>query len=173
LHHDDELEDQPTRPYYHPYPRQNDYREQSSIQTEPPKPSPLNHRSSRTKRKSGTERCSRHYGIGAWTNSPGGARRNQGILSNRATTTPLPDCWNTNAEWSRPANATLLRDAENYRTPGFADSGLSWACMQQRPLAAIVFCVWADGPGNKDALFRCGALSDAGKLAISPMARMK
>jgi hypothetical protein len=36
-------------------------------------------------------------------------------------------------------------------------------------LAAIIFYDWADKPGNTGAIFRCGALTDAGKLAISPM----
>jgi hypothetical protein len=36
-------------------------------------------------------------------------------------------------------------------------------------LAAIVFYDWSDSPGNKGAIFRCGALTEAGKLALSPM----
>jgi hypothetical protein len=36
-------------------------------------------------------------------------------------------------------------------------------------LAAVVFYDWADAPGNKGAIFRCGALTEAGKLALSPI----
>jgi hypothetical protein len=36
-------------------------------------------------------------------------------------------------------------------------------------LAAIIFYDWADKPGKKGAIFRCGALTDAGKLALSRM----
>jgi hypothetical protein len=36
-------------------------------------------------------------------------------------------------------------------------------------LAAIIFYDWADKPGNTGAIFRCGALTAAGKLALSPM----
>jgi hypothetical protein len=39
----------------------------------------------------------------------------------------------------------------------------------ERRLAAIIFYDWADKPGNKGAIFRCGALTSAGKLALSPM----
>jgi len=36
-------------------------------------------------------------------------------------------------------------------------------------LAAIIFYDWADRPGNTGAVFRCGALTDAGRLALRPM----
>jgi hypothetical protein len=36
-------------------------------------------------------------------------------------------------------------------------------------LAAIVYYDWADLPGKEAPIFRCGALTAAGKLALSPM----
>jgi hypothetical protein len=36
-------------------------------------------------------------------------------------------------------------------------------------LAAVIFYDWADKPGNTGAIFPCGALTSAGKLALSPM----
>ncbi len=38
-------------------------------------------------------------------------------------------------------------------------------------LAAIMYYDWTARPGAKDtfSVFRCGALTDAGKLALSPM----
>jgi hypothetical protein len=41
----------------------------------------------------------------------------------------------------------------------------------QGRLAAIIYYDWTEVPGKPDswAIFRCGALTDAGKLALSPM----
>jgi len=36
-------------------------------------------------------------------------------------------------------------------------------------LAAIIYYDWSDKPGKEAGIFRCGALTEAGKLAISPM----
>ncbi|HYA40081.1 MAG TPA: hypothetical protein VEF34_02160 [Syntrophobacteraceae bacterium] len=36
-------------------------------------------------------------------------------------------------------------------------------------LAAIIYYDWSDKPGKEAGIFRCGALTDAGKLALSPM----
>jgi hypothetical protein len=36
-------------------------------------------------------------------------------------------------------------------------------------LAASIFYDWADVPGNTGAIFRCGALTESGKLALAPM----
>jgi hypothetical protein len=41
--------------------------------------------------------------------------------------------------------------------------------VSQGRLAAIIFYDWADKPGNEGAIFRCGALTEAGKLALKPM----
>jgi len=41
--------------------------------------------------------------------------------------------------------------------------------VSQGRLAAIIFYDWADKTGNTGAIFRCGALTTAGKLALRPM----
>lgn len=39
----------------------------------------------------------------------------------------------------------------------------------QGRLAGIIYYDWSDYPGKEAGIFRCGALTDAGKLALSPM----
>lgn len=41
--------------------------------------------------------------------------------------------------------------------------------VSEKRLSAIIFYDWADKPGNTGAIFRCGGLTDAGKLALRPM----
>jgi hypothetical protein len=36
-------------------------------------------------------------------------------------------------------------------------------------LAAIIYYDWSDQPGEEAGIFRCGALTDVGKLALKPM----
>jgi hypothetical protein len=46
------------------------------------------------------------------------------------------------------------------------------AVVDQKYLAAIIYFTWAGLPGpteDASAIFRCGALTDAGTLALSPM----
>jgi hypothetical protein len=37
-------------------------------------------------------------------------------------------------------------------------------------LTGFIFYDWSDKPGNEGGIFRCGALTDAGKLALKPSA---
>jgi hypothetical protein len=43
--------------------------------------------------------------------------------------------------------------------------------LQSPGLTGIIYYDWTEVPGKPDswAIFRCGALTDAGKLALSPM----
>lgn len=79
-------------------------------------------------------------------------------------------CWITewgfgNSDESCPLNdqtrASLVQDMRSAFKHFFS----------QGQLAAIIYYDWTGKPGNVDtwSIFRCGALTDAGKLALSPM----
>jgi len=36
-------------------------------------------------------------------------------------------------------------------------------------LAGIIYYDWSDQPGKEAGIFRCGVLTEAGKLALKPM----
>jgi hypothetical protein len=41
--------------------------------------------------------------------------------------------------------------------------------VKQGKLAAIIYYDWMDVPGSNGQLIRCGDLTEAGKLALSPL----
>jgi hypothetical protein len=85
--------------------------------------------------------------------------------------TPAKPCWLT--EWGIPNGSQSCPIDETNRTLAVQSvrSALKFFADQRR-LAAIVYYDWLNIPGQKVesySVFRCGALTAAGKLALSPM----
>jgi hypothetical protein len=81
-------------------------------------------------------------------------------------------CWLT--EWGIPDGSSEVPDHcpidETKRIKAIEElRGALQHFADEGRLTAIIFYDWADKPGNKGAIFRCGALTAAGKLAISPL----
>jgi hypothetical protein len=80
-------------------------------------------------------------------------------------------CWLT--EWGFPnTGQSCPLDDQARRQAIQAERSAFRQFVQQRRLAAIMYYTWTGPPGPKAesfAIFRCGALTDAGKLALSPM----
>jgi Glycosyl hydrolase catalytic core len=85
--------------------------------------------------------------------------------------TPAKPCWLT--EWGIPNGSQTCPIDETSRA--LAIQSVRAALKQfveQRQLTAVLYYDWLNIPGQKVesyAIFRCGALTDAGKLALSPM----
>jgi hypothetical protein len=91
----------------------------------------------------------------------------EGIFAECTRTKP---CWMTewgfgsSAEACPPVDATRVRLVQSFR------SALEHFATQGR-LAGLIYYDWTEAPGKPDswAIFRCGTLTDTGKLALSPM----
>ena len=91
----------------------------------------------------------------------------EGIFAECTRTKP---CWMTewgfgNSDESCPfVDGTRVKLIQSFR------SALEHFASQER-LAGIIYYDWTEVPGKPDswAIFRCGALTNAGKLALSPM----
>lgn len=79
-------------------------------------------------------------------------------------------CWLT--EWGLP-NSNQVCPLDDRRTPGFqAVRTALKKFVEKGRLAAVVYYSWTGPPDPKAeplSIFRCGALTDAGKLALSPL----
>lgn len=85
--------------------------------------------------------------------------------------TPAKPCWLT--EWGIPNGSETCPIDETSRTQAIQSvrSALKHF-VEQRRLTTILYYDWLNIPGQKVesyAIFRCGALTDAGKLALQPM----
>lgn len=79
-------------------------------------------------------------------------------------------CWVT--EWGLGNSAETCPVKDGTRVKLVQDMRSAFQhFVSQRLLGAIIWYDWAEKPGNPDswAIFRCGALTDAGKLALKPM----
>ena len=88
-----------------------------------------------------------------------------------AACTQSKPCWLT--EWGVPDGSVEVPDRcpidETKRVKVVEElRGAFQHFIREKRLAAIVFYDWADKPGNKGAIFRCGELTAAGKLALKP-----
>lgn len=75
-------------------------------------------------------------------------------------------------EWGIPNGSESCPIDEKIRTQVIKDLRHAFQhFVEQGHLAAIIYYDWTGEPMWKEkyAIFRCGALSDAGKLALSPM----
>jgi hypothetical protein len=61
-----------------------------------------------------------------------------------------------------------IDEAERLQVIGELRGAFQYFVNQSR-LAGIVYYDWSDNPGQEAPIFRCGALTNAGKLALSPM----
>ena len=86
-----------------------------------------------------------------------------------ARCTSAKPCWLT--EWGFPNRSTTCPLNDEVRVKLFrAEREAFKAFVKQGRLAAIIYYNWTALPGyDSQALFRCGALTDAGRLALSPM----
>ena len=90
-----------------------------------------------------------------------------------AACTQSKPCWLT--EWGVPDGSVSKVPEhcpidESKRTKVIGElRGAFQNFVREGRLAAIIFYDWADVPGNTGAIFRCGVLTEAGKLALSPM----
>jgi hypothetical protein len=79
-------------------------------------------------------------------------------------------CWLT--EWGFDNRSTFCPIDESVRLRQLQAQRTAFAhFIQQGRLAASIYYSWSGLPGEKDnsgAIFRCGALTDAGKLALAP-----
>jgi hypothetical protein len=80
-------------------------------------------------------------------------------------------CWLT--EWGLPNPSQACPIDEQARIQAIQAERTAFEDFEkQGRLAAIIYYTWSGAPGPKAesyAIFRCGALTDAGKLALSPM----
>jgi hypothetical protein len=79
-------------------------------------------------------------------------------------------CWMTEWCFGNSPESCALHDVTRMRLVEDMRSAFKHFASQAR-LAAIIYYDWTGTPSNKDswAVFRCGALTDDGKLALSPM----
>jgi hypothetical protein len=79
-------------------------------------------------------------------------------------------CWLT--EWGFPNPTQTCPIDEQARTQAIQAERTAFnGFVKQGRLAAIIYYAWSPPPQKRDdmAVFRCGALTDAGKLALSPL----
>ena len=85
--------------------------------------------------------------------------------------TPAKPCWLT--EWGIPNGSQTCPIDETSRTLAIQSVRAALKhFVEQRQLAAVLYYDWLNIPGQKAesyAIFRCGALTEAGKVALSPM----
>jgi hypothetical protein len=81
-------------------------------------------------------------------------------------------CWLTEWGWANPGQSCPLNDKTRAQLVQLERKAFD-PFVKQEQLAAILMYFWSSLPGAKSedpaAIFRCGALTDAGKLALSPM----
>jgi len=90
-------------------------------------------------------------------------------IRTRGATTSRAACWLT--EWAfvnRDLSCPIHDEARVTRIRMEREAFKSF--VKQGRLAAIIYYNWAAQPGfEAQAIFRCGALTEAGKLALSPL----
>lgn len=80
-------------------------------------------------------------------------------------------CWLTEWAFNHPDKACPIDDSLRLKLVQAERSAFKKYVDKGR-LAALIYYSWSGGPKdneNQGAIFRCGALTDAGKLALSPM----
>jgi hypothetical protein len=82
-----------------------------------------------------------------------------------APCTAAKPCWLTEWGWANPDQSCPLNDNTRAQLVQLERKAFEPFLKQDR-LAAILIYMWSEDPA---AIFRCGALTDAGKLALSPM----
>jgi hypothetical protein len=89
-----------------------------------------------------------------------------------ALCTAAKPCWLTEWGWGNPDQSCPLNDKTRAQLIQLERKAFEPFVKQGR-LAAILFYMWSGLPGAKSedpaAIFRCGTLTDAGKLALGPM----
>jgi len=88
-----------------------------------------------------------------------------------ALCTSAKPCWLTEWAFNNPNRSCPIDDQTRVRLIQTERSAFKQFAQQGR-LAAILYFSWSGNPGEKEnigAIFRCGALTEAGKLALSPM----
>jgi hypothetical protein len=122
-------------------------------------------------RRSGLDKLVDGYGVhgggGGTPSTPVSARVAQLAQDTFAECSTSKPCWLTEWSFANGQSACPVDDSVRLRLIESMRGALQQYA-KQRKLAAILFYSWA-GPPTPSGIFRCGALTQAGKLALSPL----